>query len=100
MEREGRRRTIRGRAPGDLLFLIAVIIAVILIAHIIFVLVDANVGNDIVHTEAVWAAWLATWFLDLFSPSSPKMNVFLNYGVATLFYLVVGAVLRRVVRDL
>lgn len=100
MAREGRRRTFRGRAPGDLIFLVAVIIAIILIAHIIFVLIDANAGNDIVHTDANWAAWFATWFLDLFTPTSHKLNVFLNYGTATVFYLVVGGILRRVARDL
>ena len=100
MEREGRRRRFHGRGPGDLVLLVAVIIAIILIAHIIFVLVDANAANAIVSTDADWAAWLATWFLDLFTPSSHKMNVFLNYGLATIFYLVLGGILRRFVRDL
>jgi len=95
---EGRR--VRWRAPGDLVFLVAIIIAIILIAHIVFVLLDANVGNDIVHTDATWAAWLATWFLDLFTPKSHKLNIFLNYGIATLFYLVVGGILRRILNDL
>jgi hypothetical protein len=94
------RRTLRGRAPGDIIFLVALIIAIILIAHIVFVLLNANPGNDIVHTDANWAGWLATWFLDLFTPHSHKLNIFLNYGIATIFYLVVGGILRRVVNDL
>jgi hypothetical protein len=97
---ERRRRRFHGRGLGDLIFLVAVIVAIILIAHIIFVLVDANAANDIVKTDADWAAWWATWFLDLFTPASHKLNVFLNYGLATLFYLVVGGILRRVVNDL
>jgi hypothetical protein len=91
---------VRWRSPGDLVFLVALIIAIILIAHIIFVLLDANGGNDIVHTDANWAAWFATWFLDLFTPKSHKLNIFLNYGTATLFYLIVGGILRRVLNDL
>ena len=91
---------VRWRAPGDLVFLVAVIIAIILIAHIVLVLLDENTGNDIVHTDASWAAWFATWFLDLFTPKSPKLNIFLNYGIATIFYLVVGGILRRVLNDL
>jgi hypothetical protein len=87
------------RAAGDLIFVAAVIIAIILILHIIFFCLDANAGNDIVRTDADWAGWLATWFKDLFTPDSPKLNVFLNYGLATLFYLAVGAVLRRVLND-
>ncbi|MFD0630870.1 hypothetical protein ACFQ9X_03615 [Catenulispora yoronensis] len=43
--------------------------------------------------------WLATWFKDLFTPDSPKLNVFLNYGLATLVYLAVGGILRRVLND-
>ena len=97
---EERRGVLRRSAPGDLIFLVAVIIAVILIAHIIFVLLDANNGNDIVSTDANWAAWLATWFLNLFTPDSHKLNIVLNYGAATIFYLVVGGILRRVVNDL
>jgi hypothetical protein len=91
---------IRSRAPGDLVFLVFLIIAIILILHIVFVLLSANTGNDIVSTDARWAAWLATWFLGLFTPSSYKLQVFLNYGIATLFYLIVGGILRRVVRDM
>ena len=92
--------TFRSRAPGDLVFLAATIIAIILIAHIIFVVLGANPGNDIVNTDANWAAWLATWFLDLFTPHSHKLNIFLNYGTATIFYLVVGGILRRTLNDL
>jgi hypothetical protein len=89
----------RKRAAGDLVFVAAIIIAIILIGHIIFVLLGANPGNDIVRTDADWASWFATWFLDLFRPNSPKMNVFLNYGLATLVYLGVGSILRRVLND-
>lgn len=90
---------VRRRAAGDLVFLAAVIIAIILILHIIFVLLDANPNNDIVRTDADWAGWLATWFKDLFTPSNPKLNVFLNYGLATLVFLAIGGILRRVLND-
>ena len=90
---------VRRRAAGDLVFLAAAIIAIILILHIIFVLLDANPNNDIVRTDADWAGWLATWFKDLFTPSNPKLNVFLNYGLATLVYLAIGGILRRVMND-
>ncbi|MFL6113731.1 MAG: hypothetical protein ACJ786_20580 [Catenulispora sp.] len=90
---------MRRRAAGDLVFLAAVIIAIILILHIIFVLLDANPNNDIVRTDADWAGWLATWFKDLFTPSNPKLNVFLNYGLATLVFLAIGGILRRVLND-
>jgi hypothetical protein len=39
----------RSHAPRDLISLAALIIAVILILHIIFVWLNANAGNDRVH---------------------------------------------------
>jgi hypothetical protein len=53
-----------------------------------------------VSTDGDWARWLATWFIDLFTPANAKLRTFLNYGLAALFFLAVGAILRRVVRDL
>jgi hypothetical protein len=91
---------LRSRAPADLVFLAFLILALILVLHIIFVWLDANPGNDIVSTDANWAHWLATWFLDLFTPASIKLRTFLNYGLAALFYLVVGGILSRVMKDL
>lgn len=100
MTTETRSRFYHRRAPGDFIFLAAVVIAIIIIAHIIFVLLNANAGNDIVDTDGDWASWFATWFLNLFTPDSPKLNAVLNYGTAAIFYLAVGAILRRVVNDL
>ena len=91
---------LRSRAPGDLVFLVFLIAAIILFLHIIFVWLDANPGNKIVSTDADWAHWLATWFIDLFTPASLKLRTFLNYGLAALFYLVVGGILRRAMRDI
>ena len=87
------------RAAGDLVFVAVTIIAIILVGYIVFVLIGANTQNDIVRTDSDWASFFATWFKDLFTPKSPKLNVFLNYGLATLFYLAVGGVLRRVLND-
>ena len=87
------------RAAGDLVFIAAAVIAIILVGYIIFVLIGANGRNDIVRTDSDWAGFFATWFKDLFTPKSPKLNVFLNYGLAALAYLAVGGVLRRVLND-
>jgi hypothetical protein len=87
------------RAAGDLLFLAVTVIAIILVGHIVFVLLGANAQNDIVKTDSDWSGFFATWFKDLFTPQSPKLAVFLNYGLATLVYLAVGGVLRRALND-
>ncbi|MBS2536167.1 hypothetical protein KGQ20_25720 [Catenulispora sp. NF23] len=89
----------RSHAPRDLISLAALIIAAILVLHIIFVWLNANPGNDIVSTDADWAGWLATWFVDLFTPANAKLRTFLNYGLAALFFLAIGGILRRVLRD-
>jgi len=77
--------------------LVAIIIAVIIVLHIIFVLIGANGGNSIVSTDADWASTLAAWFRDLFTPSNYKLAVTLNYGLAALFYLVIGRIVATVV---
>ena len=100
MSTETRTRLFRRRAPGDLVFLAAVVIAVIIVAHIVFVLLNANGGNDIVSTDNDWATWFSTWFLNLFTPSSHNLNVVLNYGLAAVCYLLVGGILRRLINDL
>jgi len=97
---ETRTRFYHRRAPGDLVFLATAIIAIIIIGHIVFVLLNANGGNDIVSTDGNWAAWFATWFLNLFTPSSHDLNVVLNYGLAAVCYLLLGGILRRLINDL
>jgi hypothetical protein len=69
----------------------------ILVAHIVFFALGANPANDIVRTVADWAGWLATWFDDLFQPANEKLEVFLNFGIAAVFFLIVGEILRRAV---
>lgn len=85
---------------GDLIMFVAIVIAVILGGHILFVFLEANPGNDIVQTDSELSHWLGTWFRDMFTPDDYKLNVLLNYGLAAVVYLLVGAVLRRVVNGM
>jgi hypothetical protein len=78
---------------GRIIQLIFLVIAIIIIAHIIFVLLGANPGNTIVSTDADWAGTLASWFKNLFTPNNYKLAVTLNYGLAALVFLVVGRLL-------
>ncbi len=66
------------------------IIAIILVLHIIFVLIGTNPGNSIVSTDGNWAGHLAAWFKGMFTTSSARWNAVLDYGLATIMYLVVG----------
>jgi hypothetical protein len=82
-------KVARGSA-GRAILLACIVIAIIIVMHIVFVLLGANTGNTIVSTDADWSGTLAAWFKDLFTPSSYKFGVFLNYGLAAIFYLVIG----------
>ena len=76
------------------------VIALILILHIVFVLVGANADNSLVRTLADLAGTLAWGFKNLFTNANVKVQTFLNYGLAALVYLAVGAVLHRLFRSL
>jgi hypothetical protein len=75
------------------------VIALILILHIVFVLVGANTGNGFVGAVRDLAGTLAWGFKGLFSNADIKVQTFLNYGLAALVYLAIGAVLHRLFRN-
>ena len=75
-------------------------IALILILHIVFVLVGVNADNGLVGALRDLAGTLAWGFKNLFSNANIKVQTFLNYGLAALVYLGVGAVLHRLFRNL
>jgi hypothetical protein len=87
-------------SAGRAIMLAAFVIAAIIVLHIIFVLIGANAGNTIVSTDADWSGTLAAWFKDLFTPGNYKLAVFLNYGLAAIFYLIIGRVVARLVSSL
>jgi hypothetical protein len=84
-------------SAGRAVELAAVVIAAIIMVHIIFVLVGANPGNSIVSTDADWSSTLAAWFKDLFTIANAKLRVFVNYGLAVLFYLAIGRIVASIV---
>ena len=77
--------------------LVVGVIALILVLHIVFVLIGTNQSNSIVSTDANWAGHLAAWFKGMFTTSSARWNAVLDYGLATIVYLVVGRLLSGVV---
>jgi len=68
------------------------VIAVILVAHILFALLGANPNNPLVVFVAQWADALAIFFRGLFATGSDALNVILNYGLAAVFWVVVGVI--------
>lgn len=74
------------------------IAAIFLAAHIVFVVGDANPDNGITQFVRSWADYLTLGFQDLFTPEGEKTRVLVNYGIAAIFWLVVGAVASRLLR--
>jgi len=93
-------RTRRGSMASRVISVIFGIIALILILHIIFVWIGADPNNGVVRPLSDLAGTLAWGFKNLFSNANIKLQTFLNYGLAAVVYLGVGAVLHRLLRRL
>ena len=76
------------------------VFAVVLALHIVFVVFDANDANPLVTFVASMADGLVVFFRDLFTPEDDRVGVLVNYGLAAIFWLIVGriviALLRRI----
>ncbi len=76
--------------------LVASVIAAILVLGIAFVVFDASATNTIVSHVEDWARSLAGPFDGLFHLHSAKATIALNWGLAAVVYLVIGALLARI----
>jgi hypothetical protein len=77
---------------------VGLVFAVILVLHVIFTVGSANPGNGIVSWVRGWADSLAIGFKDLFEPNDAKLRVLVNYGIAALFWLIVSAIVAKLIR--
>jgi hypothetical protein len=78
--------------------LIAGIIAGVIVLGIVLVLVGANQANTIVDFILDIGRFFVRPFRDLFPQDDPKENIVVNWGIAALAYLIVGAIIARIVR--
>ena len=88
----------RYRSPGSIITAIAGLIAGIIVVGIILVLVDANQRNTIVDFILDIGRFFVRPFRDLFPQDDPKDNIVINWGIAAVAYLLVGAIIARIVR--
>lgn len=72
--------------------------ALTLVVHVVFVIGEANQANSIVSFVSDTSDTLAMGFTDLFTPDDPKLAVLVNYGIAALFWIVVSALVARIIR--
>jgi hypothetical protein len=83
---------------ASLVKLVCGLIALLLVVYIVFTVGKANPANP-------WAVFVSTWaqkfdlgLANLFEPSTPWLAVLINYGVPAIIWLVIGAVLGKVIR--
>jgi hypothetical protein len=94
---------VRGRVAGVLSSVVrwaGLVVAVILVLRVVLTLGGANPANGITSTITAWSDPLAWGFKDLFTPSPEQLRVLVNYGVAALFWLIISALVARIIRRL
>ena|SRR5215211_124213 len=83
-----------------LIRLVCGLAAAVLVAYILLTLSGANPDNDVMQFVADLADVLSFGLQDLFTPADPSVRVTVNYGLAAVLWLVIGAVLTRILRRL
>lgn len=98
-------RAVELRAPvvnllAGIVRWVGVLFAVVLVLHVILVIGEANPQNGITQFVASFADTVSIGFKDLFTPDDVKLQILLNYGIAAIFWLVVTAIVGRLLRRL
>jgi hypothetical protein len=79
---------------------IGLIFAIVLVAHVLLTVGNANPDNGITVFFADVADPLALAFRNLFTPANAELRVLVNYGLAALFWLIASSVVARLIRRL
>ena len=93
-------RTRVASALATLIKIVGGLFVLVLVAHIVLVLGEANPTNSITTLVAYGADRLQLGFRGLFTPENPKIRVVVDYGLPALVWLIVTWILVRVVRRL
>jgi hypothetical protein len=74
------------------------VVGAVILLGVLFTLADANADNWLVRNVLSWGRWLTTPFHDMFVRRDPKQAVLVNWLVAALAYLGLGALVAKVLR--
>ena len=88
----------RYRSPGIVITTIAGIVAAIIILGIVLVLIKANPNNQLVDFILDVGRFLTTPFHNLFPQDNPRQDILVNWGIAAIVYLILGALIARLAR--
>ncbi|MGH3783838.1 MAG: hypothetical protein ACRDRO_25260 [Pseudonocardiaceae bacterium] len=100
------RTSVRGKRTrvaaviATLIRIVGGLFVLILVAHVVLALGDANPNNGITMFLAYWADRLQLGFRGLFNPADARTRLVVDYGIPAVFWLVVTWVLVRLVRRL
>ncbi|MCF7551652.1 MULTISPECIES: hypothetical protein [Pseudonocardia] len=78
--------------------LVGMLIVAVLVVHIVLTLLDANPANFLTEFVRDLATYFNLGLDNLFLPAEPKLAVTLNYGTAAIIWLIITAVVVRLVR--
>ncbi|MBV8543066.1 MAG: hypothetical protein JO364_10855 [Pseudonocardiales bacterium] len=92
------RRARIAAALASVIRIVGGLFVLILVAHVVLTLGEANPTNDITRFVAYWADRLQLGFRGLFAPPDTRTRIVVDYGLAAAFWLVVSWVLVRLVR--
>ena len=81
-----------------IILLIAWLVAIVIVAGILFVVLDANMGNSIVSSIHDAAKFLVGPFDGIFKPGDHKLKIAINWGLAAVVYLFVARLIAGLLR--
>jgi hypothetical protein len=100
LDRQQRRsdRTRTVRIVCTIVNVLCGLFGVVLVAHIVMVLGEANPANGVASFVRGFATAVSLGFNDLFTPADVKFRVLLNDGFAAVVWLAFGAVVTSLIR--
>lgn len=87
------------RTAAGVVHLIGTVLALILTAHILFVVFHAGPDNPFANWATQWSDVIGLWFVHLFHTNSEVFTVILNYGAAAVFWLIVTGFVALLLRS-
>ena len=81
-----------------IIWLLAGLVALVIVAGIVFVVLKANPGNSIVSAVHDSARFLVGPFDGIFKPKDHRLAIAINWGLAAVVYLFVGRFVARLLR--
>jgi hypothetical protein len=93
-----RRREDRANTVANIIHVVVGIILIVFALHVVFVLLDANQGNEFVSFVYTLAKAFVLGLGDVFTPDDATLGVVMNYGLAALVYLVLSQLVINALR--